>query len=296
MLDLRDLQFLTALARHKHFARAAADCGVSQPAFSMRIRNLEERLKTKIVKRGNRFQGLTTEGETILRHARKILDDVRVLEQEFRSATGEITGPLTLGVVPTAAAFAAQLTIRLHHVAPGIKVRIDTATSLAIQQGVEDGKFDAGVTYTDGASRDLMIVEPLYDERYVLLAPEGMAPRKAGEISWKDTADLSLCLLEPGMQNRRILDRAFEDAGVQPRVIAETNGLTAAVVMAVEGLAATVVPEVMIASLGPFDGTVVLPIVDPVLEKSVCLVSPQRSPGLPTLEALRQVIQLGLDK
>ena len=72
MLDLRDLECLSALARHKHFARAAEDCGMSQPAFSMRIRNLEERLETQIVRRGNRFQGLTAEGELVLAHGRAL--------------------------------------------------------------------------------------------------------------------------------------------------------------------------------------------------------------------------------
>ena len=109
MLDLKDLQCLNALARHKHFARAANECGVSQPAFSMRIRKIEERLGASIVKRGNRFQGLTQEGEAIVRHARKIMDDVKLLEQEVRSAKGEITGALTVGVIPTALGFAGLL-------------------------------------------------------------------------------------------------------------------------------------------------------------------------------------------
>ena len=55
MISLRDLEFLSALARHRHFARAAEECGVSQPAFSMRIRKMEERLGTSVVTRGNRF-------------------------------------------------------------------------------------------------------------------------------------------------------------------------------------------------------------------------------------------------
>ena len=74
MLEIRDLQILTALAQHGHFGRAAAVCGVSQPAFSMRVRAIEEKTGTALVRRGNRFQGLTAEGQAIVDEARDILD------------------------------------------------------------------------------------------------------------------------------------------------------------------------------------------------------------------------------
>lgn len=290
MIDLRDLQFLSALARHRHFAKAARDCGVSQPAFSMRIRKLEDRLGVAVVRRGNRFEGLTAEGEAVLQHARRILDGVRALEEAFRAPGREVSGTLTLGAIPTAAAHAAQLAERLHGRFPGVRARIETATSLAIQQGIEDGVFDAGLTYTDGASSDLMEITPVYDERYVLLAPRVLAPRAEGAATWVEAAALPLVMLEPGMQNRRILDGVFETAGLRPQVFAETGGFTAAMVLAARGVAATVVPQVLIAALGPPPGTVALNLTDPVVEKSVCLVTPRRRPDLPTVAALREVV------
>lgn len=290
MVDLKDLQCLAALAKHRHFARAASDCGLSQPAFSMRIRSLEERLDTTIVRRGNRFQGLTREGETVLAHARQILDGVRALEQDVRAAQGDIIGALTLGAIPTSASYAAHAAIWLKAKHPGITVRIETTNSLAIQQGVEEGTYDAGITYTEGASRDLLTVEPLYDETYVLLCPRALAPHPEGPICWKDAAGLSLCLLEPQMQNRRIVDRIFEDIGVAPTVISETGGLTAAMVMAVQGLSATVVPKILVDSLGPLQGTVVLPLTDPVVATSISLVTPLRPSHIPTVQALRTTL------
>lgn len=290
MLELRDLQYINALARLKHFAKAAAECGVSQPAFSMRIRSLEDRLGVTIVRRGNRFQGLTAEGEAILRHARRILDDVRFLEQDLLAARGEISGRLALGVVPTAAAYAARLAIGLHGAYPGIVARIETATSLTIQQRIDDGTIDAGLTYSDTVSSDVMTVEPLYEEHYVLLAPVLLAPRLRGTITWAEAAEIPLSLLEPGMQNRRIMDRMFEEVGARPRVITETNALTTSMVMACEGTCATVVPSVLLELLGPLRQTVVLPLVEPELRKEICLVTAARTPGLPTVEALRRSI------
>lgn len=290
MLDLKDLGCLIALTRHRHFARAADACGMSQPAFSMRIRHLEERLDTQIVKRANRFQGLTAEGEMIVAHARSILDQVRALEEEVRAARGDVVGALALGVVPTAAPYAGFAANWLKQRHPGIRMRIETATSLAVQQGVDDGRFDAGITYTEGASVDLLRVEALYSEEYMLLVPAEMNAGSDGQISWAEAAALPLILLEPDMQNRRILDQIFLDVGADPKVVAETNGFMAAIVMALEGMGATVVPRVLAENLGAWERARLLPLVDPVIEKSVSLVTPKRAQSIPVVEALRRTV------
>lgn len=289
MIDLKDMQCLAALARHHHFAKAADACGVSQPAFSMRIRSMEERLGVKVVRRGNRFQGFTPDGERIVEHARRILDDVKALEQDVRTGRGEITGNLTLGVVPTAAAPAAHMAKRLKDAHPGITVRIETTTSLLVQQGVIDGKFDAGLTYVEGVEADLLTADPLFDETYVLLAPSDMVPGQSGAMSWADAASLRLCLLHSEMQNRRILDGVFRDLGLSPKVVAETSTHSAALVMAVEGLAATVVPKELVEKLGPFRGTTVFDLIEPDVAKTVGLVTPRRAKGLSVLDALKAV-------
>jgi DNA-binding transcriptional LysR family regulator len=153
-----------------------------------------------------------------------------------------------------------------------------------------DGTLDAGITYTEGVSGDMFRIDPLYGESYVLLAPASLVAPGATQISWKDAAALPLTLLEPGMQNRRILSRIFEDVGAQPLVVAETNGLIAALVMAVEGAAATVVPKALVDSLGPIRGTVALPLVDPQVEKAISFVTSLRPRRLPTVEAMRKML------
>lgn len=288
MLDLRDLDCLVALSRHRHFAKAAQHCGLSQPAFSMRIRHLEERLNTRIVKRGNRFLGLTSEGEAILAHARDILDRVRTLEEQTLAAKGEVVGSLVLGVIPTAAAYAGFLASRLNRTHPGLRIRIDTTNSLAIQQGVDSGDFDAGLTYAEGVSPDMLESQHLYSEDYWLLLPEKLAAGLSDSVSWVQAAEIPLILLDPEMQNRRIVDLVFREVGAHPHVVAETNGFTAAVVMAVEGMGATVIPRVLRDSLSHMERAVSLPLVDPVVEKSVALVTPRRESSIPVVEALKR--------
>ena len=290
MQDFRDLECLIALARHQHFARAAAHCGLSQPAFSMRIRALETRMNTRIVKRGNRFQGLTPEGETVLKHAKSILAQVRAMEQDVSAGAGEIVGSLTIGVIPTAGSFAAQVATRLTAQHPGIKTRLETATSLAIQQGVDDGRFDCGLTYSDGAATDILEIQPLYDEGYALFAPAALALAHSNEISWADAAALPLILLETDMQNRRIIDQVFRDIGQLPQVVAETNGFMAAILMAIEGLGATIIPEGLSQTLGTIGQMRTLPLVAPTVEKSVCLVTRRHETGVATVAALKDFL------
>lgn len=291
MIDLRDLECLVALARWKHFARAAQECGLSQPAFSMRIQNLEKNLNSLIVKRGNRFQQFTPEGELIVAHGRAILEKIEALEDEIKTARGDVSGSLVIGVIPTAVAQAAQAAIWLHDKHPGIRVRIISDTSLAVQQGLDDRKFDAGITYSEGVSSDLLRIDPIYDEQYVIVVPKAMAPANRDDISWAEAAELPLTLLEPAMQNRRIIDRIFEEVGARPDVAFETNGFNAAIIMAKSGVAATVVPKVLVDELNLHDGTVVRALVDPVVEKSISLVTPIRAEHRPATAALRAVIQ-----
>lgn len=289
MISLKDMKFLTALAQRKHFARAAEDCGVSQPAFSMRIRKIEEEVGVSIVRRGSRFEGFTVEGQIILRHAHKIMDDLKSMEQDVKSAQGEISGTVSVGVIPTAVVYSAHAVKRLHEQHPGIRVNLHTATSLAIQQGVENGQFDVGITYGDGLAGGLLRVDPLFEERYLLLASAGLLGQKRDRITWAEAAELPLCLLEPKMQNRRILDHVFSELGLAPEVIMESSGFLASIVLATESAAATIIPESLLDLFQNVDGLVGIELVEPEVEKPICLVSRARELGLPIVDALRAV-------
>lgn len=279
-----------ALSTHKHFARAADACGISQPAFSMRIRKLEAELDVEIVRRGHRFQGFTDEGNVVLWWAQKFIDDLNTMSEEVRTAKGSASGLLTIGVVPTALAYASTIPVRIEAAYPDILVRLKSANALKIQQSIEDGSFHAGISYEDGVSRDLFDVEPLYTERYVLVCPASLAPRPSGEATWAEAAEIPLSLLEPEMQNRRILDRVFADIGATPRIVSETNAFSASLILQLQGFAGTIIPEVWIDTLKHGADTVVLPLTDPIVEKDIALISTHRGRSQPTVDALRKTL------
>lgn len=290
MTDLRDMQLLAALARHEHFARAADECGISQPAFSARIRNLEAALKIPIVKRGNRFIGFTKEGEIVLKWARILLADADGMRQDIELARGDLSGQIRLGVVPTALAYVVHLPTRLRQMHPDLAVHILSASSQQIARGLEDFTIDAGITYLDEPLPGGMRAEPIYEEHYVLLSPPELAPRRSGEVSWKEAASLPLCLLTPDMRNRRIIDEIFAEVGAAPEPVMETNAFTAALAQVATGAAATIAPELLADSLPAGQDVVRLSLVDPVVAKPIGLVVADRDPMPPSVVALRKTL------
>jgi DNA-binding transcriptional LysR family regulator len=292
MPDLRDMQLLAALARHGHFARAAAACGISQPAFSARIRNLELELGAPVVRRGNRFMGFTAEGEIALKWARRMLADSDGLRQEMEAAKGALSGRLSLGAVPTALAFAARIPARLRAAHPGLRIQIWSLTSDEIRRGLEDFSLDAGVTYLDHPAPAASDGEPLYEERYVLLAPPRLAPRAEGTARWAEAAALPLCLLTRNMRNRRILDGIFERAvGRAPEPAMETNGFTAALAQVAAGAAATIAPEMLADALPLRPGPVRLALTEPDARTPIGLLALERDPTPPAVRALLEAIR-----
>jgi DNA-binding transcriptional LysR family regulator len=226
----------------------------------------------------------------IVRRGRSLLDDARALQQEIAASRGQVTGTLVLGVVPTATAWAAQLADQVHQEYPRILLRIEAASSMAIQQRLYDGTIDAGITYADSMGQELVTLQPLYEESYVLLAPEAMVGGLGDQITWAQAAELPLSLLDQQMQNRRILDRVFAEQGLKPAVISESNGFVASIVRAKGGTVATILPRALAEALGNPEGTRVLGLIEPEQARPICIATLDRTPELSTVRALKEVV------
>jgi len=96
---LRQLEYLAALAREKHFGRAAEACHVSQPTLSAAIRLLEDDLGAPIVERGHRYVGLTPQGQVALDHAHRVLAEIENLRHELDEIDKGLTGRLRIGAI-----------------------------------------------------------------------------------------------------------------------------------------------------------------------------------------------------
>jgi len=284
MFDLRDMEILAALSQHGHFKRAADACGISQPAFSTRLSNLEKKLGAPLVKRGNRYVGLTPEGEIALLWARRILQNAEALRQDITATRDGLNGHVAIGVVPTAVSFVAQVSIVLRKAHPGLTVEIRSASSDQIQRELASQALDIGVTYSNRIEGAGYQAEHLYDEKYVLVASETLIDPALETISWTDAANIPLCLLSTDMNNRRIIDRVFSSIDATPIIALETNAFTAALVQVGAGLAGTISPRHLIKDIYLPPHLVVLPLVDPVISEPIGFVTTARDTILPTIQ------------
>ncbi|WP_251926801.1 LysR substrate-binding domain-containing protein [Larsenimonas salina] len=220
---LRQLHYLVSLAEHRHFARAAEACWVSQPALSADILQLEKELKVTIIKRDRRFQGFTREGERVLVWARQTLNSLDGLRQEAALAQQVSGGHLAIGAVPSALRAISTLAGEYRRTVPDLTVEILSLSTRDIARRLKARELHLAIAYVDPRFSHGFEALPLYEERFVLLASaqSGLPPEHA--FTWHELGALPLCLFTKDMQNRRILDRCFENAGVTPHVVVESN-------------------------------------------------------------------------
>ncbi|VEB26976.1 DNA-binding transcriptional regulator OxyR [Actinobacillus lignieresii] len=100
-MNIRDLEYLIALADYKHFRRAADACNVSQPTLSGQIRKLEDELGTVLLERTSRKVLFTQAGLTLVEQAKAVLREVKVLKEMASNQGKEMSGPLHVGIIPT---------------------------------------------------------------------------------------------------------------------------------------------------------------------------------------------------
>ncbi|MFT8712857.1 LysR family transcriptional regulator [Komagataeibacter rhaeticus] len=222
---LRQLTYLIALDRYRHFSRAAESCGVSQPALSAAIRQLESELGITIIRRTRRFNGLTDEGRRVLDWARQTLAALDGLRQEAAFAQQVAGGTLSIGVMPPALQAMPPLLEGFRTAIPGLHLHARLGSSADTIHGLRLQQLDLGLVYLDQIPADGPFeILPLYTEQHVLVAVEPLT-LPAGRQEWDSLADLPLCLLSAEMRTRQIVDGAFRNAGVTPTVMLETNSL-----------------------------------------------------------------------
>lgn len=281
------LEMLIALAKERHFGRAALRLGITQPTLSAGIKQLEDQLGVKLVQRGSRFGGLTPEGQRALVWARKIVGDARHLRDEMQFSREGLSGHLRLAVIPTALTWASKLATAFADRHPNVTFTILSRASIDILDMLDNLDTDAGITYLDNEPLGRVTTQFLYSETYTLICREDHPLAGRAEVGWEELADQRLCLLTPDMQNRRIINRNFMESGVVPVAMIESNSTVVLVSNVLRGGWVTILPT----DLGGFLAT------DPALRivplatgaatpPSVGLIAPHQEPYTPVLKTL----------
>src|ERR1700754_2104135 len=206
-MNIRDLQYLVALAQHRHFGRAADASFVSQPTLSTQIKKLEDELGVSLVERAPRNVLLTEVGAEIARRARGILAEVDQIKSIAQRTRDPESGSLRLGIFPTLGPYLLpHIVPRVRDRYPRLELLLREEKSDQILHMLREGSLDAGILALP-LHDDSLHTEFLFEESFVLAVPEQHALTQSRKLTMDDLADQSLLLLEDGHCMR---DQALE--------------------------------------------------------------------------------------
>ena len=241
MITLRQLRYLTALARHRHFGKAAEDCAVTQPALSMQVRELEREIGTELVERRAGDIALTDTGLDVARRAEHILAATRDLV-DFASHRAVLSGRLVLGIIPTLAPYILPRMLPLlqqHYPLLLLEVR-ETQTKLLLDE-LTRGELDVAMLALPAEGAEVE-THALFNDAFLLAVPAGEPLR--GRVDVEDVDQRRLILLEEGHCLR---DQALAFCATKRRDTAAGLGatsLTTVMQMVANGYGVTLVPQV----------------------------------------------------
>jgi DNA-binding transcriptional LysR family regulator len=278
-LDLDHLETFAAVVELGSFRAAATRLNLTQPAVSLRVRQLERRLGLALLERVGRRVQPTTAGRQLLPHIRQIDAAVAAALDAVGDYAREVAGRVRLGTGATACIYLLPPLLReLRRRFPALEIVVRTGNTPDILQDLEDNALDVAFVTLPARGRAFAAEALVEDEIVAVLPHEPHVPRA---ITPAALAALPVLLYEPGGSTRRIIDEWFHKAGVSPRPIMELGSVEALKQLIAAGLGCGLLPRLAVASPAPRDqrsrgdpekeGLVVRPLV-PALYRRLGLV------------------------
>lgn len=244
-ITMKHLRYFDALARHRHFGRAAEASAISQPALSLQVKELEEILGAPLVERGARQITLTRLGEDFALRARDVLRSVDELAALARASTGPLSGRLRMGVIPTVAPYLLPRLMReLAGRFPDIDLRPREAVTPKLVRDLHEGRLDLAMLALP-VSEPSLVEHALFDEEFLLVRHASAADLPIPPLT--ELPQAPLLLLEEGHcfrdQAIAVCKLAPGAAGDRAGEIMEGSSLSTLVQMVGAGIGVTLIPE-----------------------------------------------------
>ena len=222
-MELRQLRYVEAVARHRHFTRAAEELHVAQSALSHQIRRLEEELGTELFERTSRTVTVTGAGEAVAERARGILGQVDAVHDEVDELRGLVRGRVSIGAtLPAGELDIPLLLVRFSETFPGIEVDLHEGTAGDMRGYLDRGEADVAFSmFADDPPPELE-VEGLSEDELVAVFPAGEAPDRA-RIGAAELAGHTLITPRSGSATKQAVDEFFVRAGRSLRVSLESG-------------------------------------------------------------------------
>ncbi|HRE02930.1 MAG TPA: LysR substrate-binding domain-containing protein, partial [Ilumatobacteraceae bacterium] len=274
-MNLRDLEYLVAVADHRHFRKAAEACFVSQPTLSTQIKKLEHELGVTLLERAPGHVMLTAAGEQVVDRARVMLREAGSILDIARRAGDPESATLRLGLFPTLAPYL------LPHVVPALRQAFPKLELLLVEEKTEevlarlrDGRLDAGILALP-VHDDQLHQEYLFDEDFLLALPHGHPLTAAvvdGEVTMDDLHGESLLLLEDGHCLRDQALEVCQLAGAVERSGFRATSLETLRQMVAAGVGITLLPQLAVRPpVANSPGVTLLRFAEPVPHRSLAM-------------------------
>jgi len=247
-MTLTELRYITAVARERHFGRAAKACFVSQPTLSVAVRKLEDELGVMLFERHAGDVSVTPAGARIVEQALRVLEEAEVIKQLAAAGKDQLVGPLRIGAIHTVGPYLFPgLIPNLHELAPDMPLFIEENYTAQLTEKLKQGQLDVIIISPPYAEPGVLTL-PLYAEPFVVLLPSAH-PLSAHElIDQQQLADDSLLLLGSGNCFREQVIRACPDCitgeGDEHSMQSTVEGSSLETIrhMVVSGMGVTVLP------------------------------------------------------
>jgi len=247
MITLRQLRYLSALAKHGHFGRAAEACSVTQPALSMQIRDLERTLGVAVVERRPGDVMLTDVGRKIARRGEDVLTASRDLVDFARHRSGVLTGRLTLGVIPSLAPYLLpRILPSLQSRFPELQLELRETQTRQLIEDIKSGALDAAMLALPVAEPDIDTIA-LFEDLFLLAVPASDPRQESVRVAAEDIDQSRLILLEDGHCLR---DQALAFCATATRVrsgagtVFGASSLNTVMQMVAGGYGVTLIPQI----------------------------------------------------
>ncbi|MBG5993993.1 DNA-binding transcriptional regulator OxyR [Proteus mirabilis] len=290
-MNIRDLEYLVALAEHKHFRRAADSCHVSQPTLNGQIRKLEDELGVMLLERTSRKVLFTQQGLLLVEQAKTVLREVKVL-QEMASLQGEsMAGPLHIGLIPTVGPYLLPHIIpELHRNYPKLEMYLHEAQTNSLLAQLDSGKLDCAILAMVKESAPFIEV-PLFEEPMKLAIYDEHPWHDRKSVPMGDLAGQRLLMLEDGHCLRdQALGFCFQ-AGAKEDTHFRATSLETLRNMVAAGSGITLLPDLAVPQAQKRDGVCYLDCTSPNPSRSIILAYRPGSPLRNRYEQLAETIR-----
>ena len=267
-VTLMHLTVFDAVATHNNFTRAAATLGLSQPALSRTVRDLERELGVPLFDRSSRRVTLTADGRVFHAVTKRILGGYQEGIATFQNYRAGEAGVLTVAALPSVASLLLPAVIAgFLEQHPAVHVRVLDSPSKVVVEDVRHGRAEFGVTDLDRAPSDL-VAEPLWVDHFVALVHAGSSLAHATSVRWAELSRMPFIVTTPAGSVRRLTDQAFVRAGTQAVNLIEATEIGTVAGMVGAGLGVSALPDSVMPMTG-FANVAQVPLVDPVVAREL---------------------------